>query len=134
MKFPATQQFGTIRITPNAKSQEAIHMTSMRPAPSIPISRPTVAPPRPPVEKSNFCINLFPLLFKFKPHTDKLTLSISDVYHFLDQPSPPAPPIRSVSNTNLSTLPLSVASVANTATNFGGSAGNVSQLSGVSFI
>lgn len=61
MKYPATQQFGTIRITSNAKSQEAIHMTSLRPAPSIPISRPTVAPPRPPIDKSNnlrFCFQI----------------------------------------------------------------------------
>lgn len=46
--FPTTQQqFGTIRGTPMAfKSQDAIHVASIRQAPS----RPTVAPPRPPIE------------------------------------------------------------------------------------
>lgn len=50
--FPAAQHFGTIRGAPAAfQSQDAINSVSnsMRPAPAI-ISRPTVAPPRPPIE------------------------------------------------------------------------------------
>lgn len=49
--FPAAQHFGTIRGAPAAfQSQDAINSVSnsMRPAPAI-ISRPTVAPPRPPI-------------------------------------------------------------------------------------
>lgn len=43
--FPSTQPFGTLRGAPAAfQSQDTIH----RQAPNPPISRPTVAPPRPP--------------------------------------------------------------------------------------
>lgn len=50
--FPATQHFGTIRGAPAAfQSQESV---SMRPAPTI--SRPTVAPPRPPIEAKSAAV------------------------------------------------------------------------------
>lgn len=51
--FP--QQFGTIRGVPAAfQSQDAINSVSMRPAPTI--SRPTVAPPRPPIEAKSAAV------------------------------------------------------------------------------
>lgn len=47
--FPSTQHFGTLRGAPPAfQSQDTINSTSIRQAPNPPISRPTVAPPRPP--------------------------------------------------------------------------------------
>lgn len=46
--FPSTQHFGTMRGAPAGfQSQETIN-TSIRQAPNPPVSRPTVAPPRPP--------------------------------------------------------------------------------------
>lgn len=49
--FP--QQFGTIRGIP-AGFQDAMNSVSMRPAPTI--SRPTVAPPRPPIEAKSAAV------------------------------------------------------------------------------
>lgn len=62
-----TKQFATLRGVPPAfQSQDAINSVSIRPAPSI--NRPTVAPPRPPIEVKSPAVkekevNLISLLF-----------------------------------------------------------------------
>ncbi|XP_031640172.1 verprolin isoform X2 [Contarinia nasturtii] len=123
--FPATQQFGTIRGIPTAfQSQESV---SIRPAPTI--SRPTVAPPRPPIEAKLAAAATKEQSPRSVPPEKRSQGRCK---------SPPPPPIRSISNTNLPTLPLSIppsamspnlSNISNSSTNnFGGSASNVSTL------
>ncbi|XP_055316855.1 WAS/WASL-interacting protein family member 2 isoform X2 [Sitodiplosis mosellana] len=124
--FP--QQFGTIRGVPAAfQSQDAINSVSLRPAPTI--NRPTVAPPRPPIEAKSAAVREKEQAPRTGPPESRSQGRTK---------SPPPPPKRSVSNTNLPALPLSVASSAlspnlnsisnSAAINFGGSASNVSTL------
>lgn len=152
-----TKQFATLRGVPPAfQSQDAINSVSIRPAPSI--NRPTVAPPRPPIdvkspavkEKEVNLISLYFGSFRFIYFILFLQQAPRIVPHEKRShghcKSPPPPPIRSISNTNLPTLPLSIAPSAispnlssiskSAATSFGGSASNVSTLMNniVSFI